>query len=485
MKSDGSVTDYFKAIILGLVLIATAILVYSPHFSYPYPFHGDEWHHITQAVLINLGYLQLDLEIGFQFVLAIIFKFTDPVLSYKFLPPIWAILGALALFHLVYKKTAKNFYLALLAIIFFASIKSNVNILGLWFFTPLSFSIPIIYWYMYLFTEGVEKKDRFLLWSSLAVMILILPTHALSLLFAIPILITYSLFHLKIIREKFIDFIPFFVLPPIGLLVFKVLKHLPWSDVMPSLWSMIIFKRGWAVVNVNNALTEMYSIAGYLLAIIGFVVVITSLRYSRRLLIFAIWPMVTLISIFFFRIFDFSPLVPHQRNLYYFALSLPPLSAIGLFSSINYLLESLPLNKQVEKKLTLTLLIIIIAPIIFFTFKSYSATPPGFELYQAIDKSDYEAIHYLDSLPNGIVMAEPMLSMAIFPIAPSKIPVTTEYWYKPEYIQDTNLFFSDSTCKEKAILLNKHKVKYVLTEKAIACGWELLYNQDDLIYFIK
>ena len=108
------------------------------------------------------GFVIAMIFIGFFNPKAIV---TNLVLFYKFLPAIWAVFSALALFFLVYKKT-NDFYLGILAIIFFASIKSNLNLLGLWFFTPLTFSIPFILLYIYFFTEGIEKRDnQMIFWS--------------------------------------------------------------------------------------------------------------------------------------------------------------------------------------------------------------------------------------------------------------------------------------------------------------------------------
>src|SRR5690606_35896863 len=130
-----------------------------------------------------------NIESGFHFLLFLSSYLIDLVLNYKYLPALWATFSALTLFYLVYKKSGNNFYLGLLSIIFFASIKSNVNILGLWFFTPLTFAIPFIFLYFYLFTEGVEKENTKMVIGSLLIMIFLLPFHAISVLFSIPVLI--------------------------------------------------------------------------------------------------------------------------------------------------------------------------------------------------------------------------------------------------------------------------------------------------------
>ena len=196
--------DNRRKLLLALGLIFVFLLVYSPHFDYPFPYHVDEWHHITETKrLLEQGY-SLGVggpELGFNLILLPLYKIVDLVLIYKFLPALWASLAALALFGVVYKKTGKLFLVALTAVIFFASIKSNVNITGLWFFTPLTFSIPFIYLYIYFFSQGLAKQNKKFILISLAIMALLIPVHAISVLFAVPFLIIYSLIFYRYLSQ--------------------------------------------------------------------------------------------------------------------------------------------------------------------------------------------------------------------------------------------------------------------------------------------
>jgi len=144
------------------------------------PLHIDEWHHIEEGLRLgNYGeyfkFLQAEnarrftgLEIGFHFFLFLVSQFVSLVSIYQFLPALWACLSALVIFYVTYKITDGSFYLGLLSMVFFASIKSNVNITGLWFFTPLTFSIPFIYLFLYFFTEGLsQRKNKYILYSLL------------------------------------------------------------------------------------------------------------------------------------------------------------------------------------------------------------------------------------------------------------------------------------------------------------------------------
>ncbi|MCQ9207995.1 MAG: hypothetical protein NG712_01255, partial [Omnitrophica bacterium] len=44
-----------KIFLIVLVSIATFLLVYTPHYGYPFPRHIDEWHHITETIKLQRG----------------------------------------------------------------------------------------------------------------------------------------------------------------------------------------------------------------------------------------------------------------------------------------------------------------------------------------------------------------------------------------------------------------------------------------------
>ena len=262
----------------GLLLIAlvlTFLLVYSPHFSNQFPIHIDEWHHITESIKLKNG-IQKGLsstELGFHFILSIISYFADIVLIYKFLPALFALLSCLILFFIIKNKTSNlenSFMIAIFSIIFFASIKSNVNLTGLWFFTPLTFSIPFIYLYMYFFSEGIIKQNNKFILVSLVIMIFLIPIHSISVLFAIPILLIFSLFHLNYIKKQPF-FLIFLLIPVVGLILYSRVMDLTILNSVKDLLFRLQFKSDWSVLEIKNTFLEVYSLVGYILEIIGFV----------------------------------------------------------------------------------------------------------------------------------------------------------------------------------------------------------------------
>ncbi len=510
-----------QVILVILAMVAIFLLVYSPHFNYPFPYHVDEWHHLEQARKIINGEYQWgqgSLEAGFQFFLAGIWILSDAtlnlplfqgevprsvrgggvlnlVLFYKFLPALWAVFGALTLFWLT-RRLTKNFYIALLSIIFFASIKSDVNITGLWFFTPLSFAIPFIFLYIYFLVEGINQQKKKFILVGLAIMAFLLLFHAVSVLFSLPILLIYFLANWRYLTKEWKFFLLFLIIPIVGIIFYKFSFNLPWQELAGKLLEQIQFKRGWGVLELNNPLTEVFSAVGFILAIIGVVSIIAE-KKTKKYLFHLLWPAVMFFWIVIYRVSGVSFFSPHQRNLYYLVLGLPLLSAIGffylithcriLFDKINF--PPLPsFRRKPESRLSKILLpisfwvsIILIAVVTFFTFKNYYQVPRQLSLYRVIDERDYVDLKYLATLPKGDAIAQPTIGTAMYSISGHE-PFANLTFKSGAAREVAEKFFSEYNCEWKKAIIDYLKTKYVVAPQKIDCGWKLIYQEKNLIY---
>jgi hypothetical protein len=474
-------SQIFQIFIVGVVSIAILLLVYSPHFDYRFPYHIDEWHHISEAIKLRSGEYSggtIGFRVGFHIILLVLSSAVNLVSVYRFFPALWAVVSALVLFYVVYKKTNK-FLIALFSMLFFASIKSNTNITGLWFFTPLSFSIPFIFLYVYFFTEGIEKQNKKFILLSLVIMAFILVVHPISVIFAMPFLGIYSLMHFKYIKSQYKFFSSFLIIPVIGMLFYSHIKKIPLTHALQSLVSSLQFKYGWGVLEVSNAFTELYSIIGYVFAVIGTSILLIFYKKFKKYLIYILWPASVLVFIIIYRLMRVSYLTPYQRNLYYFAIGLPILSAFGLFFLIDLLKSGIKLKIPYLKQ-AISLIVIVI--VIFFTFKSYFDVPERLELYKVIDDDDYKALLFLRNFPETTVLAFPMVSVALHPISGHK-PVATLAFYGNR--KESEKFFLSSDCQEKQQLINEYGVEYVLSKFPIDCGWKLIYAKNNFIYKVS
>jgi len=475
----------WQKIILVLALIGTAVLIYSPHFGYRFPFHIDEWYHIEQSIKLG-NFLQnlaagpfYGFEGGFDLLLFILSKFFNLVIAYRFLPAVWGCISALVLFYVTHKKTKNDFFAALWAVVFFASIKSNVNLTGLWFFTPLSFALPFIFLYVYFFTEGVLNQNRRLILASLVIMIILLPVHAISVLFALPALLIFSLFNFRYFLKEYKFFLWFLLVPILGILSYKYSLALPWPQLADSAWNNLHFNYGWGVVEIKNSWLEIYSGIGYLLAGIGGLFILLTPEVRKHYSIYLIWPFTLLILIMIYRFFGVSYLSPYQRNMYYLAISLPLLSAFGLKYLLTALTGPPDQSRSADKRLIVlsrTASILLILVVFSLTFKSYYKMPESVRLYKLINESDYAALQFLAQVPPATVLALPEVSNALYPVA-QKQPVGSIYFSGDR--QKVENFFTAPDCKAKRVVLDQANAKYVLSRWKMNCGWELIYDKDN------
>ena len=391
-------------------------------------------------------------------------------LNYQFLPAIWAVFTALILFFITYKKT-NSFQTGIFAMIFFASIKTNVNILGLWFFTPLTFAIPFIFLFIYFYTEGIQKQNKKSIMISLAIILLLIPTHSISFLFALPFLTFYTLINYKYLIKEYKFFSIFLLIPIAGIFFYSQIFNLTLLQSFQTLINQLQFKYGWGILELNNSPFEIYSLIGYILAIISLFVLIKP-KNLKKSLPYILWPIFLIIQIAIYRVTDISYLSPYQRNLYYFAISLPFLSAIGLQYIITKT-QSITDSKKLKK----IFMILIIIITLIFTIYSYIDIPKNTKLYTPIDKSDYFAIKNLSDLQKSKILATPAVSIAIYPIT-EKHEIVAGVFFNSHYKQETKNFFkTDTNCSEKQKIIDKHNVDYIIYSNPINCSYELIYNK--------
>ncbi len=478
-----------RDLILIAVISLIFILVYSPHFQNPYPYHIDEWHNIEQALRIRQGeitYGVSGLEIGFRIFLFILSCFTDLVLIYKYLPALWAVISSLVLYYIARKKTNnfnenESFLIAIMAMIFFASLKSNVNLLGLWFFTPLTFSIPFIFLYIYFFTEGIENNDKKMMLYSFLLMLCVLFSHAPSLLFSIPLLLIFCVIKIKKIKKIYKSQLYFLLIPLIGILFYNAIMRHPLLSInyIPK---ELIFKFGWGVLEMDNSIFEIYSLVGWLMALLGIIFIICN-KKIHDYTVFLLWFLLTLASVLVYKLSGLSPLAPYQRYFYYLGLSLPILSSFGLYfltSLVKNYMKKISQNKILEQVITLMIIFIVI----IFLFYSYSSVPDNAELYQLIDNDAYSSVKFLTNFPkDSAVIAPAEISTAVFPISGHNAVATIFFKGNSTVLRE---FFNKNNCSEKNEIIKKYNAGYVISKKPLECNWPIIYAEKNItIYQLK
>ena len=476
--------------IVALSIAAICVLVYWIHLDYHLPYHMDEWQHLSNALRLGSGddYAaaiaagQLNrangLEIGFQYLLLLISRAVDLTAAYQYLPAIWAAVTAAAVFFVVYRKSSGNFLLGWLAMMFFAAIRSNVNVLGVWFFTPLAFSLPFFLFCLYFFSEGLRKNSWQLLAAAVAVLVFLLPIYPVAVLALAPILLIYGCWHYRQLWQQGWIIAAAALALSSGVIIFKIMLALSWSGLFQALISYLVFPYGWGVLEVAMMPWDLVSVTAMILAAagIGFIIIFQD---WRRYDIFLLALITTGSMLLVYDIFHVSYLVPYQRNLYYFVFLLAPFSALGLYAALQamlYGISRLPIKTRWQELAGDGLGLILILAIGWTIFSRYFVLDQAVDLYRATDQDGEAVLKELRQYPQATVMAPALLSLAMYPLA-HKNPVGDLYFFGSR--QDVEDFYAATACGKARRYIKQYQAQFIIVPFEATCRFTQLVYQND------
>ncbi len=505
----------FKFFIIILTLIFIFIIVHNFHSGYNYPMHLDEYHHIAQSVQIieERGFssanpyfaepiMHENLEPGFHILLSELFLLTgiDPIRHYGFLPALFVCLSAFMLFVLVNKIT-NNFWTGIFAMLFFASLKSSVNILGINFFTPLTACIPLIYLFLLMLTGALSDGDIKKLFISIILSACLVIIYPLCGTLIIPIAFLYFLLNPRILREFYFrtkevfaieklnkDKISYFKTALLTITILLVItvtfiyfwRYISFSRNKAQIINSLIFREGWGKVEIKYFLPYLYGIISTILALIGMIISFKQKKY----LIFVFFAFITVGLTSMFNKFGFTILSPYQRTLYFAMMFLIPLSAIGLSYIINFMKKlKIPfLSRAVEEPIVAFLVIIIFIGV----FSSHYKLIDKRRVYShaIIDDEDYKAIKWIEENygSHNTVLAPIFVSSTIYPISRNYVVSILPGQLRGENLNASIEFFS-SGCNEKRRIIEENKANLVFSKGKIDCNWlKEVYSNKNFIY---
>jgi len=480
---------------LAVVVCATAVLAYYPHIDYPYPLHVDEWHHIYEASRLAQGEYGLhslaSFEVGYHVFLALLLKLgVNLVLSYKYLPALFAAASALSAFAFVYRISG-SFRAGLFSVLFLASLPSNVNLMGMWFATPLTFSIPLIYLALYLFWAGFEDRDtKALIGAVLALMVCLL-SYPPSAFLIIIVITAYALLNHDRIglgrnSAKVLAGSVTALAAVSAAFVLILGKGLGWFA------EKLMFPQGWTPLEPGLASNSQgYTILGYwvlvspylmpiLFGVVPFALALTGLYVClgrRQTLMLPVWLIYSLATIFVFVNLHFSPLIPYQRMAYFCLLCLAPLAGIGLDASLDYAQKAF---KGWNRYASAAAIVIVL----YLTFAGYGHPVKGMELYHLIDDADYAAAVFLKGQPQGTVLAIPKTASALPAITSKEVVADLIFVAGEAERKDSSDFFM-TDCSGKKTIADRNKLAYVFSQTRFDCpGFSLLYSDGRYVYSV-
>jgi hypothetical protein len=388
-----------QAAIVCLIVLFTCFIVYSPHLDYGFPFHYDEWMHLKDTLKsIEKGQLIQDRafsahqESGFHmWLIPTIFMTGVDIISYlQYLPFLFMGFSSLALFVLL-KRLTKSFSTAVFGMIIFASLKSNINVLGPWFFVPLTMAFPLIYLFFFSFVQGTKPGNEKFFVLAFVFLLSLFTIHFFSFLFIVPIVAFYLILNYRFVLRRWYIIAPTICLPLLGF--FFTLTFFPQMGVAGIVKAVaggygIIYPPVWGIIGYapTYRISIFYGILPFGLAVLGLFVSI------RKFSIFSIWAISSGI-LFYLNMLVFLQdfLIPYLRLIYPFLLGMVPLSAIGLHWLI------LKIRKIRLNFVSSGLAAILVVALSVTTYMNYYDIPPNLDIYRFIHPEDIEALKYADS----------------------------------------------------------------------------------------
>jgi len=340
-----------------LILIFIFIVIYRPHTSYPYPIHADEWMHANAVASGNI----LDKEIGFYISLYPISKVFNLIQIYQYLPAIWACVSALALFWFMLYLT-RNYWISLLSMAFFSALKSNANIMGVWFFVPFVFALPFCYLTLYFLDRGLKtRKMKFFIFATLSLFYVITCHGSIgALIFAISavsLLVRFS--ELKENKRG----VALYLLAPLAASVMLVIVTSPLNEISKTFTGIIMrYIQGEWLGGFTPALSilRVSSISSVVAALVGAIFALKNKK--QRVLV--IWCTVCLIPVLL-EMVNIHFVVRPQRAFYYLMMGMAPLSAIGLYNTIKFVAD------HSKKVIAIIISIILVLMVFINAFYGY------------------------------------------------------------------------------------------------------------------
>jgi len=491
----------WKIALLALIIIINCIFAYYPHFSYPYPINSDEYAHIARAELISnshklpfinpyLAYpvKSVNLESGFHFMLAFLFLLIpgSPVLLYKFFILIFMIINSLLLFYLV-MLWFKNYWISLVSVLFYGTIRSTPDFLAHQYFLPLTFGTSLFFLLLIFFHKFYVDKSNKHLYLFFITLLISVVSYPPTLTFLAGVMLFYfiSMNHnlaerLGISKKKLFNY-----LIEIGAILIIILFIL---IKLNFLTDYLIFDASWTPVQAKYSPIFFFGIIPSILAVFG----IFSLLNTAKPKIILYWALFSIIQIYLFYVFNFTVLLPFIRLFLFYLIGVSILAGVGAVSLIPYVNRFFS-NKH---KIMSVLLIIVL---IFSHYVFVIVMEKNKEINPIIDNKTYNALIYLKENYNekSIVIADGLTSAAVTPITGNYVVGVIESNIGGGEIGRSNKILTKETCDKKKVNIEKtgatisDELEYsnpftffILSKEKINCSefLELVYDKEPFIY---
>jgi asparagine N-glycosylation enzyme membrane subunit Stt3 len=443
-----------KETIYIIVILSLALLLkYSPHISYPYLLHVDEWFHIAEAKQIVLGSeinwytgepFSLGMERAWHMMLAIIyFLFKPSIPQWTVLPAIFHVLAVVVVYYFVSKLY--NVKSGVVSALLVAILPSNVTMGGPVFLIPLNLSLILIPLALLFAFRLVHLKDRYNYLALFLIATFTLYAHPPTAVVLFLLLGIYFL--LSIISKKRESTKPAFYL--LITLLLSLLASIPnYLSILQQKGLESISFDFWVYL---QGIPFIYGIIPTIFFVIGFYYLSKSERKETWCLLFT--SVLLMVNVLFFSWFGLSYILPYQRT------HIPLFLLMAIIGSQGYM-KLLDVKKP-DPRIGTTILVILLLATTGLAINSQMNT----SYYHLIDEHDYDSFHWIkDNTPqDAIVLSDPLKARALAPVAERQVyavmpfgPVEKEL----ARVANATRFFNENCTNTMFLIENNISVVY-------------------------
>jgi len=496
-------TTKIERVFLGLVFLVTvaaAVFIAIPHFNYPWPSHGDEWWAVGTVQNLLDGkslsahpYLPIDFpdyKPGFYSYFASFFELTgaDPIASWAFLPALNVLFISFAASLFLFRRT-KNFFMVLLLPAFLVALRSDINILGWWFFIPSMFAFFFMLPLFFCMRDWLRSSSG-LGWAALILgaLFLVYPPFGVLTVFALAL---SAVFILDKRRRIFLLAIILFLIVA-GIVAgmafspyrvyWQVANFHSSSPLVEKFVSSFFVPAEATVPDARHAFLNFLGFPLLALAVIGAWCVRKEKWIYGVLAAFALGAS----NLLLLWMTNASFLVFYQRNYYFLGVTAAVLAVFGLEWLIGKVMEIRTLEKIVAARFLVPVIITALA--VCWMFNGYFKLSAGSELYYLVDQENLAATQWLRAQPDlkgKTVLADEFTGSIITPLTRlySKLSLLTSQNIQSVINPVDSLFFLKS-CDIKKDIIRRLAADIVYSRMSLDCPFlkEIYSSTSTFIY---
>lgn len=473
------------------------------HQNYFLPFHSEEWDHLLLAKELPNSRIQIGVnwEIGFQILIRELKEFTG--LNYEsialFMPifvMLLASLGAFVLVRLLTKKILPSLFSALLIL----GLKSNITLLGFWFFVPMALAIAIMPLMIYFLIKAFNSLKHAVIFALLFLQATIF--HPAFTIILIPSLVIYSILNPNVFLKNQVKvavgiILMIILLPFFAFQLGFVSGNLDLSfNGIKTISSGIINRLTWEKIfefEAKFSFAQFLGIIPFILGMLGFASIIVLKIFSiikpqnklvqeffkNKHLFFIPAMLAVLLALFAqFQLTNKIFFAPYERQFMAASFLMLLLAGIALYYAIELVKNVLSSSVFFSANFFKITILGIIA-VFFLSLLSISSLESKDSLYKNVSQTDIAGIQWIKEFNSekNFVLALPWQSRIIKFISGKKIYATSNA-RAAEGVKENSLDFFIQSCEEKQSFIEQQKFDLLVSSIEQTCdNWNKIYDK--------